>query len=486
MDMRTKLVFALVAVALGSMLALGAFTYSSTSRLLKSQTLEGLEDLADTQKRLLETILVDWQDRVSLIASRTQLRLSLREYNQAPADEPRDRIARILEDALNSVEILEALTVIDVEGQVVATTGRDPVAESVAVRLGDPRAHPDPGQPVLYRGITVTDDGGLLAGFTADLLLEEERVGTLDAVLNGRDVVELAEGAEALGATGETMIVMRQLDGGRYVLHRRYPSPDPPVRVDLENPGHPLTAVALGREATYENIRDYRSVPVWMATRHVPLIDGGMAVKFDRDEEVAQVNVFRRELVRLGLSLSAFAILIGTVLGLHFARPVHDLADVATQIRDGELHARAEVSTHDEVGVLARAFNEMAAELERRLGQLRQFKTFFELCPDLLCIASTDGFFKRVNPAFETTLGWKAEDLLAKPFLDFVHPDDVEPTLREIAKLSAGIPTISFENRYRCADGSYKHLEWTSHPEADGTLYAVARDITELKELRRR
>ncbi|HEX2465337.1 MAG TPA: histidine kinase dimerization/phospho-acceptor domain-containing protein, partial [Thermoanaerobaculia bacterium] len=109
--------------------------------------------------------------------------------------------------------------------------------------------------------------------------------------------------------------------------------------------------------------------------------------------------------------------------------------------------------------------------------------TFFDLSLDLLCIAGTDGRFRKVNPAFERILGWTHDQLLARPFYDFVHPDDLEATQREVAKLAQGIPTISFENRYRCADGSYKSLLWTSQPDpARGLLYAVAHDMTRRRE----
>lgn len=105
---------------------------------------------------------------------------------------------------------------------------------------------------------------------------------------------------------------------------------------------------------------------------------------------------------------------------------------------------------------------------------------FFELSLDLLCIASTDGYFKLVNPAFGRVLGWSVPDLLGRPYLEFVHPDDRKATEYEAERLASGVPTVSFTNRFRCKDGSYRNLLWTAYPETEtGFLYAVAKDITE-------
>ena len=108
---------------------------------------------------------------------------------------------------------------------------------------------------------------------------------------------------------------------------------------------------------------------------------------------------------------------------------------------------------------------------------------FFTLSLDMLCIASADGYFKRLSPAFTATLGWSVDELLAKPFLDFVHPDDRAATLAEVERqVVAGEPVLQFENRYRHKDGSWRVLSWKSAPQPDGMMYATARDVTERKQ----
>jgi PAS domain S-box-containing protein len=104
---------------------------------------------------------------------------------------------------------------------------------------------------------------------------------------------------------------------------------------------------------------------------------------------------------------------------------------------------------------------------------------FFSLSLDLLCIAGTDGFFKQVNPAFTQTLGYSSAELLARPILELVHPDDRAATLAEMERLGGGEPTTHFESRYLCRDGSWRCISWKAQPDAGrGLIYATGRDIT--------
>jgi PAS domain S-box-containing protein len=117
------------------------------------------------------------------------------------------------------------------------------------------------------------------------------------------------------------------------------------------------------------------------------------------------------------------------------------------------------------------------------LNQTREeLDRYFSLSVDMLCIAGTDGYFKRLNPAWEKVLGFSVPELLAKPYLDFVHPNDRQATIQQAEKQSRGLEVISFENRYLCKDGSYKWLSWSASPASErGMIYALARDVTELK-----
>lgn len=110
---------------------------------------------------------------------------------------------------------------------------------------------------------------------------------------------------------------------------------------------------------------------------------------------------------------------------------------------------------------------------------------FLNLSFEMLVIGSIDGYFTQVHPAWERTLGFTCEELKARPFIEFIHPDDREATQAEIEKLKDGMALSGFENRYRCKDGSYKWLSWTAVPFLEDGLifYGVARDISDKKQM---
>jgi PAS domain S-box-containing protein len=126
----------------------------------------------------------------------------------------------------------------------------------------------------------------------------------------------------------------------------------------------------------------------------------------------------------------------------------------------------------------------ISRDITQRRRMEEELQHIFNLIPDMLCTASIDGYFKQLNPSWEKTLGFPLDELLSKSFAEFIHPDDLGPTLKEVEKQITGQSTINFNNRYLCKNGTYKWFEWNAIPSPDGELlYAVARDITKRKEM---
>lgn len=130
---------------------------------------------------------------------------------------------------------------------------------------------------------------------------------------------------------------------------------------------------------------------------------------------------------------------------------------------------------------LAEDITERKNAEEALRSRTEELDRFFSVTLDLLCIAGTDGRFRRLNRAWERTLGYTTAELTAGAFFDFIHPDDLSSTQAAVAELANQHEVANFVNRYRCRDGSYRWLEWRSAPSGD-TIYAAARDITERRQ----
>ena len=116
-------------------------------------------------------------------------------------------------------------------------------------------------------------------------------------------------------------------------------------------------------------------------------------------------------------------------------------------------------------------------------NDLFDLEHFFELSPDLLCVAGYDGYFKKINPAVSKTLGYTNEELFAAPINSFVHPADRERTAQKRDGLRKGETLMRFENRYLTKDGTAVWLSWTSiRIERDKLVFAIAKDITYRKQ----
>lgn len=127
-------------------------------------------------------------------------------------------------------------------------------------------------------------------------------------------------------------------------------------------------------------------------------------------------------------------------------------------------------------------FTTIFFDITEEKNTIDELNGFFDVNLDLLCIASIDGNFLKLNKEWERVLGYKVNELQGVNFFDFIHPEDIEKTKKAMEKLENNHKVLNFVNRYRTKDGNYRHIEWRSYPQID-KIYAAARDITERIEV---
>jgi len=362
MDIRTKLVFALVATALSSMLVLGGFAWWIARDQLQQAAQRQLESVVESKHRDLERVHAGWHESVNLIRSRTQLRVSLAAWNRDRSPEERARIERIIDDARRASQTVEYIGVFAGDGSRVASTGIPPHGRGIS-----PERVPSRGE-LRFHGIA-EHQGAPLVALSGAMTLEEQSIGSLAVLLDAGDLFDVTGDYTGLGATGETVVARREPDAGALIINpvRHDPASPMSLRLPGSQRGAAIVRAVNGEAGVWlDGAVDYRDVPVWAATRHLGGPEWGVVVKVDESEALAPVVELRNTMVRLGLSLSAFAVLLGTLLGIYIARPIRDLAELADRVRRGERELRADASSaEDEVGLLATALNEMLDEVHR-------------------------------------------------------------------------------------------------------------------------
>ena len=232
-----------------------------------------------------------------------------------------------------------------------------------------------------------------------------------------------------------------------------------------------------------------RGEEVLQSTSAVPVAGWYVGVQLPTAEAFAPIRAMR---LRMRLATLFISLLAGVATWWLLRRqlaPMVAAANALNVLADTDQPLQAlPVVRQDEVGDLVGSFNRLLETLTQRELELglskAELERFFDLVPDLLCIASIEGRFLKVNIAWTALLGYSEAEMLAIRFADVIHPDDVEATMNEVARQMAGGTTLHFINRYRCKDGSYRFLEWRASAQAGKPLlFAAARDITERRRI---
>jgi len=232
-------------------------------------------------------------------------------------------------------------------------------------------------------------------------------------------------------------------------------------------------------ELEFQGKQYFVEVRPWQNKNGLDLL---IVVAVPASEFMAQINANTKLTILLYLLTITIATYLAKLISRWMTKPIYKLlkATQKSNITEEDLSLKQEIVRFTEIEDLAKSFKQIN---ERLKNNFQQSDRFFNLSVDLLAIIGTDGYFKQLNLSWSKILGYSIEELLAVPYLEFVHPEDLDITVTETKRVSEGATTFNFQNRYRTKDGSYRWLVWNQVPLlTENLIYAVVRDITDEKQ----
>lgn len=357
-SLRGRLVLTLVLFVGITAAALNVIDYFYVGAMLRDSVEQQLTLRAQGLVEVLRAHVRNKQDRASLVASRTRLRALLRQFQDGMIEREffLQESTRILADARDSNESFIDIGIASVDGELLVSTDPEWIGRSVldetpfvegltAPSLGLPERAGD--DLVLIIGVPARTNQGRLLGVVLVTANAEPMRDVLDALPSRYASADVRVAA---------------LRDGRL----RYLFEDAPNAAErgAMRPDPAMEAALAGR-AGFLVLEDFEGRSVLAAFQPVGYRDWGLVTQVDAKEAYAPVAEIRTLAIGTGLAVAALGLLVGIRVASRFTEPILDLARVAARVGEGDLEARANLESDDEIGVMSDAFDTMTERLER-------------------------------------------------------------------------------------------------------------------------
>ena len=329
----------------------------------REQFANHLSSMSAIAKKRILTAIDRIQDSTSLISSRTQMRISLAQWNQSHEPPQQEKISRIINDAKHGLTHLRDIHIYDENGRLVSTTSKQlTVAETIDL------------QAITKASISLlTENGEVVALSQAPLLLDHSVVGYIQITFFTHFITDLVKDRTGLGETGEWLFAVRHESGDAlFAVPLKYDHNAALTRrIAKDKLDIPIIQALLGNETLMHHAPDYRGEPVMASTRYLSELDWGLVAKVNESEVQRLVSqnyviIYLAEFVLIFIS-----VIFGVILAFIIARPMENLSRHAEKISKGEREPPLESRGWYEVKELTTHFSRMIATLQEFSEQLQ-------------------------------------------------------------------------------------------------------------------
>lgn len=362
MKIRTKLGLTYFIFSFLLLTFVSTFYYIYTKNILEKDALDHLRSVSAIQQHRIEDIVEQNLERIRLVSSRTQLRISLNNYLKSHNKNHLEKIRLILDDAISSVSSFDVISILDAQGNAITS--------SLSQRVGTSYSSSDFFEDAMKRNTAeyffLDSDDQIKVYLAGPLTYDNRVIGMLLIESDVNNMISSLTDYSGLGETGET------------VLGKRNPKTDnvdflAPLRFDkyaalrhhvpFSNTNTPIVNAILNKSQVYTEATDYRNQDVLAVTRYINQTGWGLVVKIDKEEAFSPIANFVTYLIIVISGVLFIVILVSYVLTNIISKPLVELASDAQRISQGDLTHRASLKSHDEIGLLAAMFNNMTNNL---------------------------------------------------------------------------------------------------------------------------
>ncbi|MGA1869705.1 MAG: ATP-binding protein [bacterium] len=488
-NIKIKIILSLFLIYFVTVSGIYILYHVKSKKILTEKIFNHLESVASIQSERIKAMIRQNIERVSLVSSRTQLRLSLDDYLQNSNPSSQKMMNKILHDACSSIASFEDIYITTLNGEIIAATEGNFIGQ----RYVHEEVFTGPKKGDILHTFYLDENNNVKLYLSGPLYLDGKLLGVVVIKSTVDNLIALVNDYSGLGETGETLLAQKDAHGDAlFITPLRFdPSAALTRKVSKDNLNKPIIQALLHNETFLENATDYRDHSVLAETRYFDQIGWGLVVKIDRAEAFKPISQFTSILVCVILGSLLIVCIMSCYLAETITKPIKMLTHIVRKIRKGDLTQRAEVTGKDEIGTLARAFNEMTENLVAAYTELEQkqkniLTTIFETTPDAYALKDETLAYRVINKSFCKFLGRDEEEILGKTDYDLFPPKEAEKYIASDKAIMTGGQQQREDWDVIGKDGS-TWLNVLKSPVIDETGKAIGvlcsiRDISRLKK----
>ncbi|HOO91145.1 MAG TPA: histidine kinase dimerization/phospho-acceptor domain-containing protein, partial [Syntrophales bacterium] len=461
MKIYKKITLAFITTSLIAIALISITSYQITKASLATQAIKHLESIASSQHKQLEMLFDHNLEKLNLISSRTQLRLSLKDYIGDPQTRHQDRMNRILRDAKSSIMDFKDISVLTLDGKVAASTDLSTIGAIHTDEEYFIRGRDGSVSDIFY----LDDDNNLMIHLAEPLILQNEILGVITVTTTAQNITSMVTDYSELGKTGYTLFVKKIHHGEQFIRSpdRSNDTSTQYTLIDFDQLGQ-VSKKALTEETSSSGVLiDSRGESVLAVTQYCKKCDIGLSVRINSDEAFAPINRLR-DITILVILFSLLTIVIVSIpIAKSITAPIVSLTNVAGRISKGDLTLKAEAVSKDETGRLALSFNRMVEHLNREITDRKQaeemlraseqwYRLIYNNAPLGIMHFDSNGIIRDINDKYAQLMGAPREKIIGFNLLERLHDQAV---LKAVKDTLAGQPGY-YEGEYTSITGQKK------------------------------